>query len=279
MEAEGNQEQGERDDENALQDLVARRAGHAAHEEVETDDRRESEVELPRLDVRNRRMQALGGVEVGELVEVGPLLRCHLRRLGVFEAAVLAELFHLVLLRDRVRGRGFGQQRGGDVVADQVGPPDEEDDVRHLVERVELGQIAAAETLVEQLGDGHQPHAPKPHVHEPIVGVHEHGLKRLPGPGGALLVDQRRRAHGAVGVRRVAEIQEELVELSQLPAGEKIALLALGVRGRPLAEVQDEGKVDGNDQQIDQMNATHGVPGMTGPMTSGAIIGSAVGAA
>ena len=115
----------------------------------------------------------------------------------------------------------------------------------------------AAQALLEQLGDGHQPHPPKPHVHEPIIGIHEDGLERQPHARRALLVYERRRAHGAVGVGRIAEVEEKLVELAELPAGEKIALLALGVRRSALAQVKHDAEVGRDDQCINQVDSTH----------------------
>jgi ABC-type transporter Mla MlaB component len=78
--------------------------------------------------------------------------------------------------------------------------------------------LAARETLFKQIRQRGQPDASEPYVHEPEVGIHEHGLKRQPAAGCALLVHEARGAHCALRLRRITEIQKKLVQLAELPA-------------------------------------------------------------
>src|SRR5581483_8500600 len=94
-----------------------------------------------------------------------------------------------------------------------------------LEQRVEHAEPAAAEAILEQIRERRQSHAAKPHVHEPEIRVHEHGLERQPRPRRALLVDEARGADRALRLGRVAEVEEKLVQLPKRAAGEEEAVL------------------------------------------------------
>ena len=257
VEAERNQQEGERDDQDALEDFVAGGAGQSAHEQVAADNQREPEIELVRLDVGDRRPQALLGIEVPQFLELDPLLGGHRRGIGLLKRAELAELLDLVLLGGRPCAFGFGEQRCRDVVSDEIGPTDEEHDVRHLIKRIDFREVPAVEALLEKLGHGDQAHAAEPHVHEPVIRIHEHRLEGQPGPGNPPLVYQRRGAHRAVGIGGVAEVEEELIELPELPTRQEVALLACRMRQRTLPEVQDGAEIGRDHQQVDDVNSAH----------------------
>ena len=258
VKAEWNQENGEGDNEDALENLVAGGARHAAHPQVEADDQGKADVEHPRLEVGNIGMQLVAHVQIIELDELGLLLRRERAGLGrSLQGAVLPVLDDLPLFLRRPGRLRFGQKRSCDIVAHEVAPADEHAHIGDLIERVDFRKIVTAETFLEQFGHGHQAHPAEPYVHEPIVGVHEDGLEGHPGAGGALLVNERCGAHGAVRVRGVAEVEEELVELAELSAGQEEAFFAARVGRRTLAEVEDAAEIRGNDHDIDNMDSTH----------------------
>src|SRR5690606_38979435 len=99
------------------------------------------------------------------------------------------------------------------------------------------------------------PHPPKPRVHEPIIRVHEKRLQRKPHARHALLINETRRAHRAVRVGRVAEIQEKLVSLAELPTGEKEAFLAVRRTRRATTNVDHDREIGENDGEIEKVQA------------------------
>src|SRR5690606_2658527 len=114
--------------------------------------------------------------------------------------------------------------------------------------------------VLDQVRGGHQARPPEPDIHEPKIWVHENHLEREPRARNALLVHEARRADGAVGLGRVAEVQEELVDLAEFSAGEAVALLPLRrllPRGTA-AEEDDQREVGGDDGDVEKVEVTHG---------------------
>src|SRR5687767_4853035 len=96
---------------------------------------------------------------------------------------------------------------------------------RPLEQRIKPREPIAAEAIDEEVRHRDESRTAEPEVHEPVVGIQKHELKCHPDSRYALLVNWARRAHGPIGVSRLAEVQKKLVGFAELAPSEEETLV------------------------------------------------------
>ncbi|MFM7750089.1 MAG: hypothetical protein ACKPB0_06715 [Opitutaceae bacterium] len=209
VQARRDEQHGEDDDEHALEPLVHRRRRHSAHHDVGADHEGEHGVEHEVVEHRHVAAQLAVGVAVAQRVERQTLRGRQLpARLPPLERLELAVALDRGALRRAPLRLGFHDERRGDLIGGDVAETEEDAGDENLEGRVEEAEPAAGEAVLEQIRKRREPHPAEPDVHEPEVGIHEHGLEREPRARRALLVDEARRAHRPLRFGRVAEVEE-----------------------------------------------------------------------
>jgi hypothetical protein len=169
----------------------------------------------------------------------------------LLECLEFAELCHRLLFTGGPRRFWFGYDRCGDLVRYEVAVPNRHCD-RHddLERRIEQREPRAPQPVLENVGNRREPHPPQPCEHEPVIWIQKNHLKSDPHARDTLLVNHARRAHGAVGIRRIAEVEEELVQLPQLATGQEKPFLARRAFRRNPADRNHDDHIRGQNQQV-----------------------------
>jgi hypothetical protein len=114
----------------------------------------------------------------------------------------------------------------------------------------ERAQEPALEALGEEIADGHQPHAPEEGRREPVERRQEQDEVLDPHPADALAVDLAGDDDGLVGVGRRPQVEEELVDLPQPPAGQMEVVGRRRPPRGPRAEPQHGDDEDDDDAEV-----------------------------
>ena len=139
---------------------------------------------------------------------------------------------------DRVLRGGLGRQGHHGLGRDHVAHAVAEEGHEQGEDGERGAQEAALEALGEEIADGHEADAAEEGRREPVERRQEEDQVLDPHAADALAVDLAGDDDGLVGVGRRPQVEEELVELAQTPAGDVESRRSSWSCGRPASRAR-----------------------------------------
>ncbi len=264
---DGYEQHREDDDQRALNRVGQGRRAEASQHRVDAHDEHVAEVEPGLVHVRHERAQFAALLLLPQFVGPRPFGRGERRGGSRVDLAQLGEFRDALALGgraelDRLRRHRHGRLRR-DEIADAAADQRRQDEREYRVGR---RQEPALEPLGEVVAHRREPHAAEEHHGEPVERRQEQDQRLDRHPADALAIHLARHRDGLVGVRRRAEVQEELEGLPEFPARQEEVVERRDFPCGALAEPQHDDEVDDDEGEVDGVESPelHDAPGCEG---------------